>query len=603
MKTKRNTGLLRYLSFCVNHAPVWGSLYLALNFLNALMPTVKMAALALLVDSLVSSAEKSGIPSDVYVCAAAFIAVLLVEFLLNSITSYVSGRLKIRMGEMHDVVLTDKRSRIKYALVEDHDVSDLYARVSDDCTDKMYTGFSNLVLAGSYVIRILGIVGMVMLSSIPVGLVCLGLLTMIIPVAVKAGEEDYNAYAQASARKRRARYLRDVLSKREYAHERTLYGFTEWVNNKWEAWFEEGRNLNKAATKKNFIHIKTGSVCTVTFVGIIALLLLVLLRDGDMSAGVYISVLTTVINFTQLMTWNVSYVVEELVTGREYMADYVKFIELEEDSDQQDPEENVRKTEDSVAGDIFHGADEIHFENVSFTYPGTTRKVLDGVSFQLKKGKLYALVGENGSGKSTVVKLLLGLYDNYEGRILVDGTELKCLSYEQRTKLFACAFQNFARYEMSLKENITVGCDEWTQKEVENLISVLGLEDTVKGLSDGMDTELGRLSASGVDLSGGQWQRIAIARTLVRKAPVTIMDEPTAALDPTHERDIYQVICGMMKNCIGLMISHRLGSITEVDEILVIHDGRVREQGTFRELILANGLFAQMYETQRSWYL
>jgi len=210
-------------------------------------------------------------------------------------------------------------------------------------------------------------------------------------------------------------------------------------------------------------------------------------------------------------------------------------------------------------------------------------------------------VGVNGAGKTTLTKLLTGLYGQYEGEILLNGRDLRSYSQSELKSLYSLAYQDFARYFVSLKDTIALG---WPDREarLDATIHQVGLDDAVTELPKGANTPLGKILDEGTDISGGQWQRVAIARALVSPAPVRILDEPTAALDPISESDIYHEFKRMSQGVTTLFISHRLGSTLLADRIFVIGEGRVLEQGDHEELMALHGLYAEMYEAQRSWY-
>jgi ATP-binding cassette subfamily B protein len=252
--------------------------------------------------------------------------------------------------------------------------------------------------------------------------------------------------------------------------------------------------------------------------------------------------------------------------------------------------------------------DSLEFRNVSFQYPSGDRLILDGLSFALESGKHYAFVGKNGAGKTTITKLLTGLYNEYEGEILINGKELREYPASTLKALFSVVYQDFAKYYVSMKDNIMVGdiakrTDEPSPCPAAEAAQLAGLEDTIAELKDGMDTPLGKILEDGQDISGGQWQRVAIARSLISRAPVKMLDEPTAALDPISESRVYSEFEKLMQGKTTVFISHRLGSTKLADEILVIDDGKIIERGAHDELMEADGQYAEMFEAQRGWYL
>jgi len=240
----------------------------------------------------------------------------------------------------------------------------------------------------------------------------------------------------------------------------------------------------------------------------------------------------------------------------------------------------------------------IEFRNVSFKYPGTDKLILDDISFIIENGRHYSLVGVNGAGKTTIIKLLTGLYTNYEGAILVDGRSISDLTQSEIKGLSSVVYQDFAKYYISLYDNIAIAGDG-----VENAIELVGLSGAVEKLKDGVNTPLGKIYENGVDLSGGEWQRVAMARSVVNNAPLKILDEPTAALDPVSESAVYNNFERISKGGTTLFISHRLGSTKLADIIFVLSDGKIVERGSHSDLIsLENGVYAEMFNAQAEWY-
>ncbi len=244
------------------------------------------------------------------------------------------------------------------------------------------------------------------------------------------------------------------------------------------------------------------------------------------------------------------------------------------------------------------------FRNVSFTYPGHTRMVLSDVSFHLKRGERLALVGENGQGKTTIVKLLTRLYDPTAGQILLDGVDLREYDLEDLWRETGVIFQDFMRYDMTAAENIAMGKIE----ERENTFRVRSAaqkslaEQVIRKLPKSYEQILGRRFEGGVDLSGGEWQKMALARAYLRDAQLLILDEPTAALDAKSEHEVFQRFAELTHGKMALLISHRFSTVKMADRILVLEQGQIAEQGDHEELLLRGGRYAEMFELQAASY-
>jgi ATP-binding cassette subfamily B protein len=243
------------------------------------------------------------------------------------------------------------------------------------------------------------------------------------------------------------------------------------------------------------------------------------------------------------------------------------------------------------------------FRNVSFRYPGSSRMVLNGLNFHLHPGERVALIGENGEGKTTIVKLITRLYDPTEGQVLLDGVDLKEYRLEDLYREIGVIFQDFMRYEMTARENIAVG-------RIEEIDDLKQLEDAAqKSLADGViakiggyDQMLGRRFETGVDLSGGEWQKIALARAYLRDAQLLVLDEPTAALDARSEFEVFKRFAELTTGKMALFISHRFSTVRMADRIVVLEKGRIAEEGNHDQLARLGGRYKEMFELQAASY-
>ncbi|WP_271678510.1 ABC transporter ATP-binding protein [Thermomonas mangrovi] len=244
------------------------------------------------------------------------------------------------------------------------------------------------------------------------------------------------------------------------------------------------------------------------------------------------------------------------------------------------------------------------FEGVGFRYEGSERWALRGLSFELHAGEVLALVGENGAGKTTLVKLLARLYDPDEGRILLDGRDLRDYDLDDLRANIGVIFQDFVRYHLTAAENIGVGQIDamGDRARIERSARKGMADEVVAGLPRGYDQVIGRRFKDGVDLSGGQWQKIAIARAYMRDAQVMILDEPTAALDARSEYEVFERFKELSDNKTAVLISHRFSSVRMADRILVLADGKVEASGTHAELMAQGGRYAELFELQAAGY-
>jgi ATP-binding cassette subfamily B protein len=247
----------------------------------------------------------------------------------------------------------------------------------------------------------------------------------------------------------------------------------------------------------------------------------------------------------------------------------------------------------------------LEFDNVSFAYPGTTENALSDIDLRIRRGESLALVGENGSGKTTLIKLLTRLYEPTEGRILLEGLDLREWDVEALRERIGVIFQDFGRYQFTVGENIGAGdVNHMDDAERQASAAATGMAAPfIDSMPEGYETQLGRWFKGGRELSGGQWQKIALSRAFMRsKADILVLDEPTAAMDAASEAAVFELFREKSHDKMTILISHRFSTVRAADQIVVIHDGRIVERGTHETLLDERGTYAQLFELQAKGY-
>ncbi|MEL6929620.1 MAG: ABC transporter ATP-binding protein [Cyanobacteria bacterium J06600_6] len=246
----------------------------------------------------------------------------------------------------------------------------------------------------------------------------------------------------------------------------------------------------------------------------------------------------------------------------------------------------------------------IAFKNVRFSYPGTSRTALKNINLTIKPGETIALVGENGSGKTTLIKLLCRLYDISSGSITIDGVDLRDMDSRALQRQISVIFQDFARYELSVQDNIWLGNVDLSPDDAKIVAAAerAGADQTIRSLEQGYQTILGKKFDGGDELSGGQWQKIALARAFVRDSQVIVLDEPTSAMDPKAEERVFRKFRELIQDRAAILVTHRLSTVTMADCIYVMADGEIVEKGTHQDLMQLDGIYADLFETQAKNY-
>lgn len=421
------------------------------------------------------------------------------------------------------------------------------------------------------------------------------LLSYPVLVWVRYGEAQQVdvVYQQQTPARRRMEYFRQLLSELPGAKELRLFGLGDYFGNQWEKHFSA--NYGELARVSNDAYrrsLLTQLGVQVGFVVAMSLLAYFTL-EGLMMPGMFLAVLMRtprlhddIMGIALLIRDTI-----DLLNKTSYPASYL----------QEHAGPPAANNVTPFPNPLLHG---IRFHRVSFTYPGGKTAALSDVTFHLRPGETVALVGANGSGKSTLARLMLGLYEPQAGQILADGIPYAQISRDSLRESMAVVFQNYVNYHMTLRDAVGFGKIDRLDDDgrLTNALRDVGLNITSEDFPLGLDTQLGRQFGVGMELSGGQWQRIAVARAMYRDAAVLILDEPTASLDPLAEMQALEHLMKMTRGRTTLLISHRLGSARLADRILVLHEGRLVEEGTHQALLLHGGVYAEMFQTQAKWY-
>ncbi|MBU3812518.1 MAG: ABC transporter ATP-binding protein/permease [Candidatus Niameybacter stercoravium] len=576
-------------------APLWATLVGITVILNGVMATAQIYITAKFIDDALAIVQGNAVLNSIYPTIGLLVCVLSYFWITRAFTTLFNTKLETILREKFRVELTEKRAKLAYRHIENHDTWDLIARVKDMPELKVKDAYYQLLVLIALIIKILGVLIILVTKVWWVPFVILVFAVPLFRMAVKSGQANYNAYEEVTKYRRKYEYLGGVLTGRDTVEERALFGYGKHLAKEWHEEYEKARKHTLKVDIKWYIKMKVGSILTASISVLSAIVMVGPVLEGSMSLGIFMALVNSIFELVQDMSWQLTGCLEHLAKHKAYLNDLTKFIALEEDEDALDmPLSNNVDMET------------IEFKNVSFTYPGTKEKILDGLSCKLEKGMHYAVVGANGSGKTTLTKLLTGLYTEYEGEILINGKELRTYTQAELKGLYAVIYQDFAKYEISLEDNIAIGHMMKTKDElaiaIEEVIEQVDLKEAIDKLPQGIRTPLGKIKEGGQDLSGGQWQRLAMARTIIKDAPMYILDEPTAALDPISESKLYEEFGKMSHLKTTLFISHRLGSIQLADKILVINKGKVIEEGTHEVLMALSGSYSEMYESQRSWY-
>ncbi|MBQ7475493.1 MAG: ABC transporter ATP-binding protein [Clostridia bacterium] len=579
--------------FLFKVTPLWTALDLLANVLETVYPYLQLFTTASFVDTAISVIRGEA-PESAIVMPLVF---MFAAFFLNSAVYQFEDialfHLREKVYSVTKEVFLLKQASIKYRYVEDSKTYDLIGRACNEPAGKMVErGLRVIFIVYRWVFLIITI-SSVFLKVWWGGLIAVGIVIPAVFLAVRSGLQDYETFFNVEKDGRYAGRYQAFLSAKDYLEERSTFGYAPFILGKWKKTKLEMdrknlKNTVRNSRRENFIR----SLAWVMYATIMTALVFAVGR-GELTAGFFVGFANLLLRAVGIVGGGIPWDVRWMAQATKNLGDLSEFSQLEE-------QEGALDAPADLSGFNFG---KIEFRDVSFKYPGTDRYILKNCSFTINEGEHCAFVGVNGAGKTTITKLLTGLYDEYEGDILIGGKNLRDFTYAEIKGMFSVVFQDFAKYQIPYGDSIKLGdVNRDSDEDVLRVTEEIGLTEALEKLHSGVNTPLGKAAKDGVDLSGGEWQRVAIARALYGNRPVSILDEPTAALDPIAESAVYALFKKVTEGKSAVFITHRLGAARIADRILVIDGGAVAEQGSHNELVKAGGIYAEMFSTQKSWY-
>jgi ATP-binding cassette subfamily B protein len=567
----------------------WG---LGLRVVVAALPfgIVKVAALIIYDISLVLRHQP--LPPTFWTLVAIEIGLNVLLGLLTRAVDYSDSLLANRYTQHVSVRVMEQASQLDLTTYENPLFYDRLERARVQATDRLAMIQLMGRLFQQVITTLIFSIALVLASPWLVLLMAFGVLPSFI------GETHYAFLGYAknfrqTPAKRQMDYLRQVAGSREGAKEVKLFGLNKFFTNRFQALanriYLEDVTLSRS---KLIVGGLLGVIGTLGYYGAYVYVIWRTLRGAYDLAQ--FSFLTAAIQQASSNLQQVFSTASGIADQALFLTDLIAFFDMKP-TVQSNPD-GLRTPQPIQRG--------FEFRNVSFAYPGTDRRVLKNFNLTLSPGERIALIGENGQGKTTVVKLITRLYDPTEGQILLDGIDLREYSLEDLHSHIGVIFQDFMRFEMTARENISVGRVDrpHQQADIESAAHKSLADTVVSKLADGYDQMLGRRFEGGVELSGGEWQKIALARAYLRDAQLLILDEPTAALDARSELEVFERFAELTEGKMALLISHRFSTVRMADRIVVLEGGRLIEEGNHQQLMAHAGVYAGMFEMQAASY-
>lgn len=580
------TQMKEILSIIWKYSRLWGCMKLLNSVLTAIIVPVNTVLLQRIVDDILILLQENRFHFILNTHLVIFIAGVFSEVLLTGLDRYVEIRFDMQITNRLEKEIVRKYRKLDYSCYEDPQTYDSISRISQNPGEKIRMIFWKLCEMVRIIILLIGYLLIFQQASpLLVGIFLLFLPSMLYE-NYKAGCLWYDLYSRQTADERKIAYYERLLTGKTSLAELKIYQATDYIEKLWK---KQSSKLRKEK-EETLIRVEKTLLRKSTFAALWYLcsggFLLYGVITGRISVSMFLVLFQTILNIVDTVNGlletfgNFSREIQEM----SYLHSFFALKNIPE-----------RK------GCIDRPVRRIRFEHVCFSYPNAGTETLHDISFELDLSKSTAIVGENGSGKTTIIKLLCGLYQPTSGRILFDEYDIRNLNNGEIGKAIKVVFQDFFQYELTIRENIGFGnlARISHDLELQEVLDAVHLEE-LKKLE--LDTSLGKLEHEGIDLSRGQWQRLAVGRIFLNDTGYAVLDEPTASVDPVSEYNMYQLFYLLLRSRGSLMISHRLASAKMADHILVLKNGTIAEQGNHTELMKNQELYHELFCRQAEWY-
>ncbi|WP_054741504.1 ABC transporter ATP-binding protein [Cellulosilyticum ruminicola] len=593
---------LRFIIIQMNKCQKWLNIMLVLQ---VILSAVSVYFVPFLIKVLIEQVQMQQSVNKLIGIVSSFAVIMLsikcVNGLLESQTWWriIDCRIKFLRQAM------EKTLKMDYQLLENPKALDCYYKAMH-AVDGEARGIEGMIRSsvGIATLIVQSIVAIVILSTlnpILMLMMCLIILLQFIPVDWAKQKDKKEVWDRLPPEWRKQHALRVMATDFEYGKDIRLYNMANWIHGKQ---VEIDNNILQAMKHSRNIWLKSqGCVCGLKFIqdAVLYLCLIYYVIYRNLSIANFTLYIAAVNTFST----SLGSLLNQIATVRNQAVevdDFRQFMNYEEDK----KDALINKDEKYSINDFLSKTQSIQleFRNVSFKYEGQEQEALHNINLKLGQGERLAIVGLNGAGKSTFIKLLCRLYEPTEGAIYLNGIDVRMFDKEEYFRLFAPVFQNVELYAFPLAVNVSMKVPHETDKEkVKKCLKDAGLNEKVNKLPKGIETQLLKvLYDDGVDLSGGERQKLALARALYKDAPIIMLDEPTAALDPLAEEKLYRDFDHLIGGHIAIYISHRLSSTRFCNHVALFEEGQVQEYGTHEELIAINGKYAQLYNVQAQYY-
>jgi len=577
-------------------SPGWTAIHIVISVLQTVLPLISIYLTKIIVDNISPNLKNVNQIQNFHHILFLLLMVGIVMMLINSanvVAELVSTTLAQKVTDYMQVVLYTKAITVDLETYEDSRHQDILERAKWEAPYRPTRIINNLTSIGQNSLSLMAIAGiLITLHWALISILALALMPMMLTRG-RQSKELYKWQRHQTELERKAGYFGHLLLSVGPAKEIRLFSIgkllIEWVQELRQQLLQEKLAITKRQASVRLVGQGITAIVVLAAYGfIIYQTLQGVLHLGDLV--LYSQVFQRGQNALKDLVTNLA----SLHENHLFLADLYEFLALQPTITE--PASPLR-----VPCPMHRG---IVFENVSFRYQNSPRHAIKQVNLSIRPGEVVALVGENGSGKTTLVKLLCRLYEATDGRITIDGIDLRDFSIADLHRQISVIFQDYNCYQLNAQANIWLGNIDLpaTSDRVLQAARWSGADEVIQLLPQGYHTLLGKWFKGGEELSGGQWQKIALARAFLREAQLVVLDEPTSAMDARAEYEVFQKFRDLMRDRAALLITHRLSTVKMADRIYVLHQGSIAESGTHEELMVLQGTYANLFQTQARNY-
>lgn len=568
---------------------IWGFLML----LVGILPAIPVALNKRLIDGL-SAQSRSSVFTCVLICV--FIGVLeIVVSILENICGVIYQKVNYQTTHKMERKFYYTLTNLPMEVFDDYKLRKKIVLAQDGLSTNGIEIMENLISIISNTISIVSVFVMLFMVSWKLPIAIVGSMVPTLVAVIVSKKMQYQVHQGLVEERRRRDYLKSLFQSKGTVKELRIFKAFNFYINIWnkkdKMLYQEDIKVTKYENKMRVYAIMVAKF----FVCAVMVWLISLINTGEITVGSFVS-LTSAIALLSSSFGIIASNIAQLYQNNKYIEAFYKIIDIIPDEKKCISEEKRR--EEKKIGTF----ESLKFCNVSFCYPSSQKNNISDISFEIKRGDKVAIIGHNGSGKTTLVNLMMGLYHSYEGQIYVNDLELSEEEYvnDYQSKL-ACVFQDFNRYEMTIRENVAIANVSEIDKD-DKIRTVLRKMKLEKLSMENLDCMLSSFYEGGIDLSGGEWQKIALARADYRNAELLMFDEPTSALDPESEIKFYNTVLDLVDNKTFVIVSHRMAVTKYCNKIFVMENGKITESGSHDELIAKRGIYYDMYRKQIETY-